>query len=334
MTATQVPTKPPAPRRRTRGWVSRFVIGLLVLAILGVLAAIGFVLWTDSKIDRIPTEELGLLEPVGDGPRNFLVVGTDSRENLPDDFENFGNFAGSRTDVIMLVHFVPGEGAQLLSLPRDLKVEIAGEGTNRINAAYTFGGPALLVDTVERTTGVTVNHYLEIDFAGFARLVDALGGVTMTFDHDARDRKSGFAVEAGEQRLDGEMALAYVRSRQYQEYRDGRWRGVAGSDIGRTGRQQALLLAVFDQLTSPSSAFNLPGFVSTFAEEIRADEGLRTGVILELGRNALGLDRGSIQAMTLPVRVQNEERSYVVPVEPKASAVLQAFIAGEPFPES
>ncbi|MDX2467545.1 MAG: LCP family protein, partial [Acidimicrobiia bacterium] len=236
--------------------------------------------------------------------------------------------------VIMVAHVIPGEGAQLLSLPRDLKMEIPGNGTNRINAAFVFGGPDLLVQTIQNNLGIPINHYVEIDFGGFARVVDSLGGVTKTFDNPARDLKSGLHVEAGEQRMDGETALAYARSRSYQENINGSWKSVDGSDIGRTHRQQEVLLLMFDQATSKSSAFSLPSFASTFAEQIRTDSGFSTGVIVDLGRAALDLSSSQIATITLPVKNSTEGGvAYVVPIEPDAAAVIDAFVAGETFPD-
>jgi LCP family protein required for cell wall assembly len=213
-------------------------------------------------------------------------------------------------------------------------MEIPGEGTNRINAAFVFGGPDLLVQTIQTNFDIPIHHYVEIDFGGFARVVDALGGIRKTFEHDARDKKSGLAVEAGEQVMDGETALAYARSRSYQELINGSWQTVDGSDIGRTHRQQEVLLLMFDQATSKSSAFNLPSFASTFAEQITADEGFTPAVMVDLGRAALSLSSSEIETMTLPVTISNEGGvSYVVRVEPAATTVLAAFIAGTPFPE-
>ncbi len=329
-TPAAVPAEPP-PRRR---WGRTIVLSLLILAVVAVFGAIGMLLWTDSKIDKLPAESLQSLQPVDSGIRNLLIVGTDSRENLPDDLEgNFGSFSGSRTDVIMVAHLHGGR-AQLLSLPRDLKVQIPGNGTNKINAAYVFGGPDLLVQTIQDNYGLPIHNYIEIDFAGFANVVDAMGGVTLTFDYAARDLKSGFEVPAGTVTLDGAQALAYARSRSYQELRDGGWTSVDGNDIGRTGRQQQLLLAMFTQAASPGNAFNLPGFTSTFAEQITADAGMSVGVLLELGTKTLTLDGEEIDARTLPVNISNEGGvSYVVP-KPAADSVLAAFAAGQPFPGS
>ena len=312
----------------------KLLLGFLIVAVLGVFGAIGFIYFIDSKIEKIPDEALPSLEEEiqDDGVRNILIVGSDSREGL-DDLENFGNVGGSRTDVIMVAHIAPGEGAQLLSLPRDLKVEIPGEGTNRINAAVVFGGPDLLVQTIQNNLNIPIHHYVEINFVGFANVVDSLGGITKTFDHPARDSKSGLDVDAGTIEMDGMTALQYARSRRYQELIDGSWQTVDGSDIGRTHRQQEVLLLMFDKATSKSAAFSLPSFASTFAEQITADAGFSVNVMVELGRAALSLDSGEIHTVTLPVKVSNENGvSYVVPIEPEAQAVLDAFIAGAPFP--
>jgi LCP family protein required for cell wall assembly len=313
----------------------KVLLGLLIAAVLGVFGAVGFVYFIDSKIDKIPDEELPSLQAeIDEGFRNILIVGSDSRENLPDGFDNFGSFGGSRTDVIMVAHVVPGEGAQLLSLPRDLKMEIPGNGTNRINAAFVFGGPDLLVQTIQNNLDIPIHHYVEIDFGGFARVVESLGGITKTFDNPARDLKSGLNVEAGTQQMDGETALAYARSRSYQELINGSWKSVDGSDIGRTHRQQEVLLLMFDQATSKSAAFSLPGFASTFAEQIRADAGFTPSVMVDLGRSALALSSAQIETMTLPVVNSTQGGvAYVVPTEPSATAVLIAFTAGDPFPE-
>lgn len=333
MTTIEMPQAPPAPQSPKKKRTGRkILLWLLLLAVIGIFSVIGFLVWTDSRIDKIPASELESLQTVQGGIRNILIVGTDSRENLPDDFEgSFGDFSGSRTDVVMIAHFTGGR-AQLLSLPRDLKVQIPGHGTNKINAAFVLGGPDLLVQTVQDNFGIAINHYVEIDFLGFANVVDALGGVTMTFENRARDVKSGLDVQAGTQTLNGEQALAFARSRSYQELQGDSWVSVDGNDIGRTGRQQELLLTLFDQASSPGKALNLPAFVSTFADQIRADEGLSVPVMIELGGAVLGVNSSEIDAKTLPVRVSNDGGvSYVVPVEPDATVTIDEFNAGEPF---
>jgi len=329
------PSEPPAKKRWGAG--RKFLLFLLATMVVGVFAAYGFLRYTEGKIDRIEASELTSLESVAAAPGapiNFLLVGVDDRSTLPDDWDDtFGEFAGRRTDVIMIAHLVPGEGIQMLSIPRDLKADIPGHGTNRINASYVLGGPDLLVQTVQSETGIPINHYVEIDFAGVGAVVDSLGGVTLEFDNPGRDDKSGFSTDAGTQTLNGEEAVAYARSRHYQELQNGEWTGTGGGDISRTGRQQAILLALFDQVASPSSAFNVATFLPTFADQITADEGLSLGRMADLGRDALTLRSRSVDAMTLPVKnfKGSDGRAYVVPID-TTQGVIDAFIIGTPFP--
>ena len=332
------PPSPAQPAKKKRGFAKKALISLLLIATVLVFATIGYVWWTESRIDRIASTELESLATIAPGsgePVNFLVIATDDRSNLPDDWDlgAFGEFTGRRTDVMMLAHMVPGERIQLLSLPRDLMVDIPGEGTNRLNATYVVGGPDLLVQTVQQETGIPVHHFIEIDFGGFGRVVDSLGGVTIDFPLAARDNKSGLNVEAGTQTLDGEMAVAYARSRQYEVYENGSWTDTGGGDIARTQRQQDIMVQLFDQVASPSSAFNLPKFLPTFADNITADEGLSLGLMTDLARAALGLSSANIDRITLPVKNHkgNDGRAYVIPTE-DAPAVIAAFKAGDPYP--
>jgi LCP family protein required for cell wall assembly len=341
----QTPAPPPPekpPKKKGWGFFKKASLVALVLAVLSVFAAIAYVDNTEGRITRIDSAELvslATVAPVAAGgeaePVNFLVIATDDRSSLPEDWDegNFGDFSGRRTDVIMLAHVVPGERIQLLSLPRDLMVDIEGHGTNRLNASFVFGGPDLLVKTVQQETGIPVHHYIEIDFGGFGRIVDSLGGVTIDFPYATRDPKSGLDVEAGKQRLDGEMAVAYARSRHTQIHKDGSWQSGSGGDIARTQRQQEIMVRLFDQVTSPSSAFNLPGFLPTLADNITADETLSLGLIAELGRSGLTLRSGDIERATLPVRNHKggDGRSYVIPTE-DAGAVIAAFLAGAVYP--
>jgi polyisoprenyl-teichoic acid--peptidoglycan teichoic acid transferase len=342
------PSAPAAPTlsrrdrsRRHRGlwWAA---IGALLFANLAVLtvflglrqvdAAVEQAIRTEAVQDEEVVSEL-TPSPAGPSqPRTFLVIGSDSREGL-DDLSGFGDFGGSRADVVMLIQLLPAEGrAQVLSLPRDLWVPIEGHGSNRINAAYAFGGAPLLVDTVKRVTGSPVHNYVEIDFVGFQAIVDQLGGVTIDFPYAARDAKSGFSVEAGTQRLDGAQALAFVRARSYQENRDGRWVTDGSGDIGRTGRQQQLLLAILDQLARPSNVFEMGNVVRSFARHLTVDATFADQSIVELAFAMRGLRSDDIDRATLPAVGDNiGGRSVLLPQEPEASAMLTAFREGSPL---
>lgn len=276
-------------------------------------------------------QDAGPLPALADAGDVWLVVGSDSREFLPDDLEgSFGSFEGSRADVVMLVQATNGR-RQVLSLPRDLKVEIPGNGTNRINAAHAFGGPNLLVETVAGATGIRPSHYLEVGFGGFAEIVDALGGVELDFPYPSRDLKSGLDVGAGRQTVDGATALAYVRSRSLEELRDGSWSAAGGGDIARTARQREVLLQIIDKASSPAGLLRAPRAAFSATAYLTADSGTGTG---DLARLAWAMRTSSTtEATALPVRISEEGGvSYVVPVEPDATDVLAAFAAGRPLP--
>ncbi len=338
-TFPEIPVTPEPPKRarRKRRWSApqKILLTLLMLAVVGVFGGYAFLAYTEGKIDRIAADELTSLNssPIPDGESiNFLIVGVDDRSTVPDDWvDKFGDFAGRRTDVMMLAH-ITNSGIQMLSIPRDWKANIPGNGVNRINASYVIGGPDLLVETIQAETTIPIHHYVEIDFAGVGAVVDSLGGVTLDFDYPGRDGKSGFRTEAGRQTLNGEEAVAYARSRHYEILKNGSWTSTPGGDIARTGRQQEILIALFSQATSPSSAFNLPSFLPTFADQITADEGLTLGLMADLGRKALTIDSRSIDARTLPVKnaTGSDGRAYVVPVD-ETAGVINAFIAGTPL---
>lgn len=318
---------PPAPTRRRRRFTrgQRIVLWLLGLLIAAVAAAVATLVVTNARM-----QDAGTLAALGGGDV-WLVVGSDSREFLPDDLEgDFGDFSGSRADVVMLVQTVNGR-RQVVSLPRDLKVAIPGNGTNRINAAYAFGGPNLLVDTVAGATGIRPGHYLEVGFGGFAAIVDALGGIELDFPYPSRDLKSGLDVPAGRQTVDGATALAYVRSRSLEELRDGTWVAAGGGDIARTGRQREVLLQVIDEASSPAGLLRAPRAALTATAYLTADAGTGTG---DLARLAWGMQTASTtETAALPVRISNEGGvSYVVAVEPDASELLAAFSSGDPLP--
>ena len=333
------PQPPGLPPKKKRGWSfgQKFFMTFLLLGVLGVFGVYAFLTYTEGKIDRIAASELTSLDsttPIPDGQSpNFLIVGVDDRSTLPSHWKDtFGDFAGRRTDVMMVAHITDDSGIQMLSIPRDYKVDIRGGGTNRINAAYVIGGPDLLVETIQSEFGIPIHHYVEIDFAGVGAIVDSLGGVTLDFPNPARDTTSGFNVGAGTHTLNGEEAVAYARSRHYEEQTGGSWKGSGGGDIARTGRQQQILIALFRQATSPSSAFNLPSFIPTFANEIKADEGLTLALMADLGRRALTIDSRNIDAATLPVKNSQgaDGRSYVVAVD-ATRPMINAFMSGQPL---
>jgi LCP family protein required for cell wall assembly len=328
---------PLAPPARPRKWLKRTLIGLLVLANLVVFGGYFALRFYTGKINdelRKDEEVVAVLSDRPDSrgdPLNVLLIGSDSRENLPEDFEgNFGDFGGQRADVIMVVQLDPDDGsARVLSLPRDLRVEIAGHGTDKLNAAYAYGGGSLTVQTVRDNTGIPIHHYTEIDFFGFASLVDALGGVVLDFPFPARDLKSGLRVESGRQRLSGSTALAYARSRSYQELQNGQWVSVDANDIGRTRRQQQLIFAILAEAKHPSTIAEAGRLIEAFAGYTTVDATLDQRTLIDLAWAMRSLSPEKIESVTLPTLTRTIDGVYFeVPDEPTAGRVLTAFKEG------
>ncbi len=324
-------TNPPSERRRLPRWAKALIISFLVVANVLALAAIWAIRTGEDALATAETDPdvaAVLDQPSGDA-LTFLVVGSDSREGL-DDLTNFGAVGGARGDVIMLVRVDASDStAQMLSIPRDLWVDIPGRGQNRINASYAFGGSSLLVETVQQSLGVPVNHYIEIDFLGFAALIDEIGGVEIAFPYAARDLKSGLDVQAGSQTLDGDTALAYARSRQYQELQNGSWVSVDANDLGRTTRQQEVVRAMIAKLKSPASVTEAGSIASALAEHMTIDSALASASVASLAWDFKGVLTGGISGVTLPAKGASiDGKSVVVADEPAASEVLSAFNQG------
>lgn len=244
-----------APRARPRRRSSA-PLGLLFALVVALVGSVGLVSASNRLGDSFERFEDAdaiddMLVPV-DGPAvNYLLIGSDSREgvdpNAPD-AAAIGDVGGRRSDtIIVLRQERDGNGAALLSLNRDLWVTQADTGRqDRINSAYSSGA-GVLAQTITQEFGVPINHVVDVDFVGFKALVDTLGGVTICFDVPARDTNSGLVQEAGCNKLDGTQALAYARSRRYQEFRDGDWRTDGTADIGRVVRQQQFISAAVNE---------------------------------------------------------------------------------------
>jgi LCP family protein required for cell wall assembly len=230
--------RPGRPRIRARR-VALVVALLLVLYPL----ALFWVAWSHlGKVTAMP----GGTRPNPTPGRTYLVVGSDSRSALtPAERRRLGTgrAVGNRTDTIMLLHVPSGGGPTVLvSVPRDSYVSIPGHGKNKINSAYAFGGPQLLVRTVENATGVRVDEYVETGLLGYADLVDAVGGVTVCVKKPINDTKAHINLKAGCQGFDGRTALGFARAR----YSDPR------GDLGRVERQRQVLAAIAGKTLSPS----------------------------------------------------------------------------------
>ncbi|MEV6010219.1 LCP family protein [Streptomyces sp. NPDC051976] len=255
------PTAGPDSGPRRPRWSTRKKIGYTALGLVVVLlvVSVSTYFWADSKVRReVDLSKVEDRPPTGKGT-NYLIVGSDSREGLTKQDEkdlHTGAAEGQRTDSMMILH-TGSNGTTMMSLPRDSYVTIPAftgqqsgkryaASTHKLNRAYADGGPELLTRTIEYNTGLHIDHYAEIGFAGFVNLVNALGGVNMCLDKPLHDKASGADFAAGCQKLNGKQSLAFVRQR-HQE---------ADQDLGRMRNQQKFLSTLAHQAASPSTILN------------------------------------------------------------------------------
>ncbi|WAZ23559.1 LCP family protein [Streptomyces cinnabarinus] len=267
-----------------------------------------------AEAEVLPTEAL-----------NILVLGSDSRDGAENQALGGGDSGGARSDTAMVVHLDAGRSeATVVSIPRDTLVTrpscpLEDGGSTEVahnamfNSAYSVGGPVCAVKTAESMTDVRMDHYVEIDFAGFANLVDALGGVTVTTEEDIDDEDSHLTLEAGTHHLDGEQALALARTRH----------GIGdGSDLGRIELQQQLVKALLTQisatdlLTDPAKLYRVADAVTG---SLTTDTGLDSLTELTgLGRSLQALSADAVTTVTLPVVRAPSDPNRVVAEEPEA----------------
>ncbi|KUN15801.1 transcriptional regulator [Streptomyces corchorusii] len=252
------PTRAPRP---APNWRRRIKWTAITLATVLVVTSIATYFWADSKLRREVDLSKVIDRPEGGDGTNYLIVGSDSREGMSKEDEkklHTGGAEGKRTDSMMILH-VGGNGDTLISLPRDSDVVVPSyQGSTsgktypaqgrhtKLNATYAEDGPTLLVRTIEANTGLRIDHYVEIGFQGFASIVDAVGGVDITIDKGFKDKWSGADFKAGKQTLNGQQALAFVRTRH----------AFAASDLQRTKNQQKFLAALAHQVATPSTILN------------------------------------------------------------------------------
>ena len=231
------PATAPRPRRKRR---RRLVLKTLSVLLVIVLAWGGFLVWdANTNIGRVSALS-GASDTAG---TTYLLAGSDSRADgaVQDGFEG-----SERADSIMLVNIAANGQAVALSIPRDTYAEIPGVGWDKINASYAYGGPQLLVETVEKLTGMTVDHFVQIGMGAVPDMVDAVGGVELCYDHDSNDEYSGLNWTAGCHTVDGPTALQFSRMR-YQD---------PEGDIGRTKRQRQVISKVVSEAASPATLIN------------------------------------------------------------------------------
>lgn len=276
---------------------------------------------TSASEAALPTEAI-----------NILVLGSDSRSGKENQKLGGGDSTGARSDTAMVVHIDAGRTeATVVSIPRDTLVTrpscpLKDGGSTAVaynamfNTAYALGGPVCAVKTVESITNVRMDHYVEIDFSGFAKLVDALGGVTVTTDEDIDDDSSHLTLAAGTHHLDGTQALALARTRH----------GIGdGSDLGRIGLQQRLVKALLEQisstdlLTSPTQLYKVADAVTG---SLTTDTGLDSlSELMSLGQSLKGLSADRMKTVMMPVVRAPSDPNRVVADEPEASELWESL---------
>lgn len=246
-----------------------------------------------------------LVTTSGDEAFYMLVLGSDARGDET-----------SRSDVIMLARLEPATGSvHLISIPRDTMVNIDGHGTNKINAAYAYGGPALAVKTVSEFAGVPISHYAEVHFDELESLVDMLGGVTVNVPESFKAGNGGVSLSAGEQVLSGEQALGFARERY----------NVSGGDFGRAQAQRLVAEAIIKKVLA-TPATQLPGVVSDAAGCVSTDLGLTEIVNLALDFQGQSL---SMYSAACPSYTRNVDGvSYVCTMFDEWKVMMQLTDAG------
>ena len=317
---------PATSRRKFRPRIRTVIAGCVVLIALLPMVVMAFGWW---QFTRIPTVNVAsALSARGSrNGTNYLIVGTDSRAGISANDPNAGAFlsgevSGARTDTIMVLH-VDDATTQLVSIPRDLWVTDPATGQKgRINATFA-NGPSNLIKAVEGL-GIPVDHYLEINFVSFGKLVDTVDGITIDVPFPAKDDQSGLSIpKAGKTQLNGTQALAYVRSRYYEELVDGKWRVDGTADIGRTERQRSFLTALMHKVAGERNPLNLLEFPSSLDSGMKRDTTF--GYFDALGL-AWTMKDASPEAVALPVTPRRTSGGAdVLELQSSSTAVISAL---------
>jgi LCP family protein required for cell wall assembly len=332
------PPVPAAPRRRKpRNWGRRIGIGLILVVVLlaawlvaSYLALASGMQDANERLGAVSLDQQeGLLLS---RPSTILLLGTDHGPGA-------GRESARRSDSIMLVRSDPERGRfAFLSIPRDLRAEIPGRGFGKINAAYQAGGPQLAVRTIKAFTGLEINHLVVVDFENFERLIDSLGGVTINvpepivsnrFDcpYSTREqcaRWDGWRFRAGSQEMNGRRALVYSRIRENRL-------NPAENDLTRGERQQSVVRAIADKLTSPTTALRLPFLADDLAAPLATD--LTAGQLLQLGwRKFRASDDRTLRCRLGGSPSQAGGESVLIGSEENRNVVLMFMGAAAPQP--
>lgn len=312
-----VGTRAKSLRRRRRVAMASTSVLTAFLLLVGAGAAYG---WRQAdRVQRIDTAE-SLSPDAGVGePYTVLAVGVDTGDLVLGGTDR-SSLTPNNTDTILLVRVDPGANRlSVVSVPRDLWVDTGGGTAQRISTLLAEGGPSRLIDVVESTFGVPINHYVEIDMAGLRDLAGEVGGLQIDFPAATRDQSSGLDVEAGCQALDGDQVLALARARHLQTQEpDGSWHDDRSSDIGRMARQRTVLLAALRGLQGESlNPLRVDQLVGAVADHVVVDAEFSLAQLARTVSWLHGLPAGAIHQGAVPVRAYTtpERSSVLVPVD-------------------
>jgi LCP family protein required for cell wall assembly len=276
-------------RRRRVLQIACGILSSMVLALAG--AAWAFTSYINSAVARV---DAGTAGGYG-GPLNILLAGVDLRTGLTHAQQlqlHVGRAASANSDTMMVIHVSADRTrVTVVSIPRDSWADIPGHGMSKINAAFGLGGPALMVATVEHMTGLTINHFVEVNFLGFVKIIDALGGVNICLPFAVHDRYSGLHLPAGMHHVNGITALMYARDRH----------SFAASDLARISNQQSLLSSLLREAISSQTLadpLRLTAFLRAALGAIKVDRGLDLAALADQLR---GISLHDVQFLTVPL---------------------------------
>jgi LCP family protein required for cell wall assembly len=339
-------------RRRRRRPGERILRALILLVVVVLVVAglgYGYFRYQWGKVSSAPCSTC--VAAASGAPYNVLLIGSDSRVGeTAAEAQQFGNqtdAGGQRSDTIKIVRVDPATGtASSLSIPRDTYVTLSGvpastglASQNKINAAFG-SGPDALIQTIENTFGIPINHYIVINFFGLEDAVNALGGIKMDIPYPVRDQDCSTGTctnnaglnlpTAGCQQLDGAQALALSRSRYYQYYANGQWNSDPTSDIGRITRQNLVISAALDKAKSTYNPFRINTLLSSVVHDFSKDNGLTATDLFSLAERYHAFSGSQLQAYTLPtVGASSSDAGDVEVVQPdEASAMIAQFLGG------
>jgi LCP family protein required for cell wall assembly len=307
-------------RRKSRRQRIRLTVLTIASAMTLVVASGSWVLasYVSGSLGRVNAGTSGTPQT---GPINILVAGIDTRTGLTHQEEvelHVGSDISMNSDTLMLVHISADHSSvHVVSLPRDSWVNIPGHGMSKINAAIGLGGPALMVKTVEQATGLVINDYVEIDFLGFVKVIDALGGVDICLPYAVDDSYTGLHLPAGVHHVDGVTALAFARDRH----------SFALSDVARISDQQQLLSSLFAEATDSgilANPFRLQSFLSSLTASISVDKGFD---LIRLADELRGIRSQDVTFTTVPLA----SLDYVVPSTGEEAVLWNAKAAAALF---